>query len=79
MNFQDFKKSQQAKDNYVQVVTFDKGSQWFSNFKDAKTAYPALDIDKSTDKFTWAMRGDSGNNRMALRFESFKMYDILSR
>ena len=48
--------------------------QKFVNFKEAKKRFPSLDIFKSGDEFTSAMKDGKG-----MRFEDWEIYDMLSR
>lgn len=50
------------------------GSQQFANFDEAKKAFPDLDPDKNTTRFTWAAKG----GEMLTRFETWKANDFYS-
>ena len=61
----------------VQVVDT-SGAEIFPNLAAAKKKYPTLDPERSTKDFTWAMRGVV-NGKDAIRFESWKVNDLLSK
>lgn len=62
----------------VQVVGVQQeGVCEFPNLAAAQKLFPELDPYKSSDKFTWAMRGEL-NEAPALRFETLNAYKFFS-
>lgn len=62
----------------VQVIGLqDEGVFEFPNLATARRSFPELDPYKSSDTFTWAMRGEL-NEAPALRFETWAAYRFFS-
>jgi hypothetical protein len=62
----------------VQVVGVqEEGVFEFPNLVAAQKSFPELDAFKSSDAFTWAMRGEL-NGAAALRFETWEAYNFFS-
>lgn len=62
----------------VQVVHQDHPTEVFPNLAAAQKKYPRLDPSHNSKEFTWAMRGEI-HGHPAIRFESWKAYEEMSR
>ena len=62
----------------VVVVLSTKEAYEFSCLEEAQDHYPDLNPDVNGLNFTWAMH-DKVNGQPAMRFESWKAYEIFSR
>jgi hypothetical protein len=62
----------------VQVVGIqEEGASEFPNLAAAQQLFREIDPYKSSDTFTWAMRGEL-NGAAALRFETWEAYNFFS-
>lgn len=61
----------------VQVVVSEEKFYEFPNLAAARELFPELNPIQSSDRFTWAMRGEL-NGTAALRFETLAAYQFYS-